>query len=179
MLPDCLVFRPKPINIRLLVAALLPLITVTWMIFFFNTSYYSKFVNNAISFTNFFNVLLLSVCIAIILVAIIVKRVRKRTDALLILFSEGVVQCEQYSNEAKRYFNVIAFANLLHLEARTLPRNKNIASLKLRYKDGNEEGLTMDNKFGPTAQMAQRVVAHYARYMDRSAENPHSGKKSI
>jgi hypothetical protein len=76
-----------------------------------------------------------------------------------------MVQCEQCSNEAKRYFNVIAFANLLHLETKTLPRNKNIASLKLHYKDGAEEELMMDNKFGPAAQMAQRVFADYARYV--------------
>jgi hypothetical protein len=91
---------------------------------------------------------------------------RRWTDAILILFPEGVVQCEQCSDETKRYFNVIAFTNLLHLEARTLPRNKNVASLKLHYKDGNEEELMVDNKFGPAARMAQRVSGCYVRYVE-------------
>jgi hypothetical protein len=167
MIPaGCLVFRPKSINTRLFIALILPITTFPWMFFFLSTLYYNDFVNNTINFTEFLNALVLSVCIAAIIVALILRSIRRWADAILILFPEGVVQCEHCSDEAKRYFNVISFANLLHLEARTLPRNKNVASLKLQYKGGNEEELIMDNKFGSAARMAQRAFGCYTRYVE-------------
>lgn len=92
---------------------------------------------------------------------------KRKSDAVLILMPEGVVSCEHYSNEAKRSYQVIEYANIISIKLEVAHRG--LITLVLRYRNRKQENWRISGNYLSRAWIAQRVITDHLRFQSSAS----------
>lgn len=87
---------------------------------------------------------------------------KRKSDAVLILMPEGVVSCEQYSNEAKRSYQVIDYATITAIKLEMPHRRR--GPLVFQYHSGKWESWHISGAYISHAWIAQRIIHDHLRF---------------
>jgi hypothetical protein len=112
---------------------------------------------------------LLSLTISSVIALMLNRHGKRKSDALLVLMPEGVVSCERLSNDAKRSYYVIEYANIryimLTIEAIQSTRR---VSLTLQYRNGSSETCRVSNTYRSPEWIARHIIGAHLRFKESS-----------
>ena len=112
---------------------------------------------------------LLSLTISIVIALLLNRYGKRKSDALLVLMPEGVVSSEHLSNDAKRSYYVIEYANVRHitLKIEAIQSTRHV-SLTLFYQNGSTETCHISNIYRSPEWIARHIIGAHLRFKEAS-----------